>query len=119
MTSAEQLKAKARQSEEGIRHLSEQKKSKSWQEHVVVFIESNDDLYITPKANIKDLGKPRATLTIPWVRNEKTIFVSASPTSENNGEPGQYVATVKLSKVLKGHRIQRLFGLVKSLYVYE
>jgi hypothetical protein len=67
---------------------------------------------------LDDLGlNHRAKLTLPWVRSEKQIFVS--PPSNESEEFGQHVATVKLSKVLKGHRLQRYFGRVRSLYVFE
>lgn len=66
-----------------------------------------------------ELGEPRAKLALPRLRNEKDIFLAPPVSSEENQGLGRYVATVKLSKVLKGHRIERLFGRVKSLYVFE
>lgn len=95
------------------------RRTNSWERNVVIFIESNDDLYVTSKATLEGVGKPLAKLALPRVRNQKDIFVGPSQSTEKEESGQYYVATVKLGKVLKGHRIQRLLGRVKTLYVFE
>jgi len=93
------------------------KRAESWENKVVIFIEANDDLYVTQRSKLPAGLKPRAKLPLPRVRNQKHIFVPPQPSKEEDLD--QYIATVKLSKVLKGQRLQRLIGRVKSIYVFE
>jgi hypothetical protein len=136
MSPAEKPSGSSRRSDESPKRISHQRRTPSWEEQVVVFIESNDDLFLTSKAKVQGASNRfphimytailtmsssglnhRAKLNLPWVRSEKQIFVP--PSSSEGKEVGQHVATVKLSKVLKGHRLQRYFGRVRSLYVFE
>jgi hypothetical protein len=81
----------------------------------------------------------RAKLPLPWVRNRKDIYLhkKSGKQKAENSLPGvnahnedetleaetkaleRYVATVYLREIFKGHRLDRMFGRVRNLYVYE
>jgi len=78
----------------------------------MVYVESNDDLYMTTKSNVKH-KKPRVTISLPLMSQEKDIYV---PKEED--DVGKWVATIKLNKV-KGYWFQRYLGKVRTLYVFD
>jgi len=93
------------------------RRADSWENKVVIFIEANDDLYVTQRSELPAGLKPRAKLPLPRVRSQKHIFIP--PQEPKQEDLDQYIATVNISKILKGQRLQRLIGRVKMIYVFE
>jgi hypothetical protein len=95
----------------------------------MVYVKSNDALYITQKSKIKDskcptwlqyslaltiaLEKPAVTISLPLISNEKHVYMP-----RKQEEADKWIATLKLSKV-KGYWYQRYLGKVRTLYVFN